>query len=554
MTRAATAILTLTLAAGAAHAQNALGGGRALDSGLSSQPGGRVNSSNSDYQSIVRFNTNAGNALNGPGIDINSLNARSRLVTSPNRPYVRIPSMDRTFSDTTYTNRLSNAGMQSGAAPTQYASTGYGSLGSPLGSRPNTIVDRVATLEAGYLPNGALTSNVTLPQGTTADDYRRTSDPYVGMVYDNRGNPVLARASSLRGITFAPQSAPPTVSAVGDESKVGSAVVYNRVIDELRCATMANPTNPNKVDLATNTTPGANTNTTPTKPTDTTNTTNPTNPANPANPANPQRPIGANPGTSLTQAPDDANRNETPATIKRLRDRLAPPPDAPTPNRPTALTADPSNAAATPSLTEEDIAALKQMSLTLDSLVPAGTTDAKATDAYTRMGQEALAAGHYGLADQMFQSAIARSADNTLAVAGRVNAVMGLGMVMTGGNDLRDFYVDHPEMIPVRFEAALLMPRGRADQLVKMLEEDIDRADGSMLPNSGLTLAYLGRQFENKAWLTKGLTAMAKQTKDDPQGRVLLEILQKVWTNGAPAPAPAAPASASTPAPAPATK
>ena len=50
-----------------------------------------------------------------------------------------------------------------------------------------------------------------------------------------------------------------------------------------------------------------------------------------------------------------------------------------------------------------------------------------------------------------------------------------------------------------------------------------------MLDNAGLTLAYLGRQFDNPAWLAKGLSAMADQTKNDPQGTELLTILKKVW-------------------------
>ncbi|MBY0308616.1 MAG: hypothetical protein K2Q09_07735, partial [Phycisphaerales bacterium] len=210
-----------------------------------------------------------------------------------------------------------------------------------------------------------------------------------------------------------------------------------------------------------------------------------------------------------------------------------PPPGRRAPN----LTPDPSNGAATLSLTEDDIKALREMGIKLDTLVPAGATDAQATDAYTRLGQEALGGGRYGLADQLFQSALGRSPRNTMAQAGRINAVMGLGLLMTAGNDLRDFYTDHPEMIPVRFESTLLMPRARADHLAGLLTADIDKGADGTIANSGLTLAFLGRQFENQAWLDKGLDAMAAQTTGDPQGAELWKVLNAVWrANAKPSP------------------
>ncbi|HZW05495.1 MAG TPA: hypothetical protein VFF65_00100, partial [Phycisphaerales bacterium] len=232
------------------------------------------------------------------------------------------------------------------------------------------------------------------------------------------------------------------------------------------------------------------------------------------------------------------------ATLRRLRERLAAnkpaapaPVDPNAPRRPdTPLTPDPSNAAATDALSEEDVAALRAMGLRLETLVPAGATDTEASDAYTRLGQEALTAGRFGLADQMFQSALNRNRSNVLAAAGGIHATMGLGLLMTAGSDLRQHLIAHPEMIPVRYTEALMMPRARADRLAAMLTADLDRDGGPLLPDAGLTLAYLGRQFDDAAWLAKGLEAMAKQTKGDPQGTELHALLMRVWA-GAPAPA-----------------
>jgi hypothetical protein len=327
--------------------------------------------------------------------------------------------------------------------------------------------------------------------------------------------------------------------------RTGTAATYGRVIDELRRASLSRALeNPNRID----------------------NSAAPADPTNPAEAGTP--PKGGSPtetpgSTGTTAKPAPGNNATTPApspgaapvqydpnaTLQRLRDKLTPgkpkepaPTDAARGKKPDGVTAaDPSNNAATSALTEEDINALRNMGLKLETLVPPGASDAQASDGYTRLGQEALTAGHFGLADQMFQSAISRNPGNVLAKAGALHATMGLGLLMTAGGDLRQYFVDHPEMIPIRFNDTILMPRGRADRLVDLLNTDIDRVDGPLLPNAGLTLAYLGRQFDNPTWLSKGLTAMATQTKNDAQGTELHAILVRVW-NAPDAPAKITPA------------
>lgn len=492
--RTAVTAAGIVFLAGSALGQNALGGGRALDGGLSSTPGGRVNASVGDLQTIIRVNTNAGNALNGPGFVGSSINR-----------------------GTAYTGTLAGSGL---------LNRGTSSYGSSLGSSSREQFDRIAVLEAGYLPNGSLTSTVTLPQGAGATDYRRGGDPYVGFVRDNQGGIILTRGSALRGISIDTAGRLNTPSAT-DVPKVGTAATYERVIDDLRRASIARALDqPNRINTAVTPTPVNTAPGTPPKPSDTTKA-----------PGDKPSPV-ANPGSATdkpTNQPAGAPLQYDPeATLKRLRERLAPKPQPAPANTDRArqpdvvTTPNPSNTA-TVALTEEDINALRGMGLRLDALVPPGATDAQATDGYTRLGQESLAAGRFGLADEMFQAALSRSPGNAMAHAGRIHATMGLGLLMSAGTDLRGYFVEHPEMIPVRFAGTLLVPRARADTLADMLTADLARADGPMLDNAGLTLAYLGRQFDNPAWLAKGLSAMADQTKNDPQGTELLTILKKVW-------------------------
>jgi len=489
----AAALLSLC---GTALGQNALGSGRALDGGLSATPGGRINASTQDLQAIVRFNTNAGNALNGPGyVNTNGPRGSSFAARSGNLS---------SFGVSANLSTLTLSGMRN------YQASSGGGLNA---------FDTVGALEAGYLPGGALTSAVDLPQGTTASAYSRASDQSVGYLRTNQGSLLVARGSTLRGLTLEPVD-------TGAAPAPGTAAVtlatdanYGRVLDDLRRASASRtPGSVNRVDTSATTPPPSTPPSTAVKPTAT--------------------PPGAQPATPPADDPAE--------TIKRLRERLAtakPKPVTPDgqPIKPdAAVKPDPSNAAATPTLSEDDITALRAMGVRLDSLVPAGSSDAQAADGYTRLGQEALAAGRFGLADQMFQSALSRTPTNVLAKAGDIHATMGLGLLMSAGADLRAFFIDHPEMIPVRYDAAVLMPRGRADRLAEMITSDLDRPDGPLLPDSGLMLAYLGRQFDNGAWLTRGLTAMAAQTRNDPSGAELHTILSQVWAPQTPAP-PVAP-------------
>jgi len=495
----AAALLTL---AGAALGQNALGSGRALDGGLSATPGGRINAYTQDLQAIVRFNTNAGNALNGPGyVNTNGPRGASFSATSGNLS---------SFGINANLTTLTLANMRN------YQASSSGGINA---------FDSVGALEAGYLPGGALTSAVDLPQGTTASAYSRASDQSVGYLRTTQGAVLVARGSTLRGVTLEPLD--PTLALAPGAAPVtlASDANYGRVLDDLRRAsTSRTPGSVNRID---------NSATTPPAPTST--------PA-PGTAVKPTtNPPGAKPETPPADDPVE--------TIKRLRERLntAKPkpatPDAQPVKPDVNVKPDPSNVAATPTLSDDDIVALRAMGVRLESLVPPGSSDAQAADGYIRLGQEALAAGRFGLADQMFQSALSRTPGNVLAKAGDIHATMGLGLLMSGGADLRAFFIDHPEMIPVRYDTAVLMPRGRADRLAEMITSDLDRPDGPLLPDSGLMLAYLGRQFDNAAWLSRGLTAMATQTKNDPPGAELHTILNQVWT---------APASATPTAPTPA--
>ncbi|MFN7374363.1 MAG: hypothetical protein ACK5TP_01535 [bacterium] len=175
------------------------------------------------------------------------------------------------------------------------------------------------------------------------------------------------------------------------------------------------------------------------------------------------------------------------------------------------------------------VQALEQMRVRVQELVPEGATREQAADGFIKLGQELLAAGRFVSAEQAFDQALLRQRENLFARAGRVHAQLGAGMFLSSGLELRRLLTDHPEMIPVRFDAALVMPVSRAGQIVETIREQWASNPGSPVSREGaLQMAYLGYQFDEAAWLADGLAEMERLFTESPE-RELSLVLRRVW-------------------------
>lgn len=187
-------------------------------------------------------------------------------------------------------------------------------------------------------------------------------------------------------------------------------------------------------------------------------------------------------------------------------------------------------------------------------LVPA---DAPPDLEYTilmRRGQRELASGANFDAESTFDRAMkvrgltgATGGPGGLAMAqaGRMHAQLAAGLLVSGSNSIRDLLISNPELVPVRFDASILPPRARMDQVVARVRGEVAKGgEGGLAIDGQWVLAYAGWQYRERAWLEEGLAGLdARAGRLNAAELRLLELLRTVWLDKpspAPAPAPAA--------------
>ena len=146
--------------------------------------------------------------------------------------------------------------------------------------------------------------------------------------------------------------------------------------------------------------------------------------------------------------------------------------------------------------------------------------------------EQQLKDGDYMLAEQRFQRALRFSPGHPLAMAGAANAQIGAGLYLPAGYTLRALFTQHPEMIDATYAEGLVPPRERLDAAVAAMQARLDSpVDRSA---SALLLAYLGRQIGDRTLMEQGIKAMQAASADDP----LPKLLQTVWLEGGEVPKP----------------
>ncbi|XAM01441.1 hypothetical protein OT109_08600 [Phycisphaeraceae bacterium D3-23] len=137
--------------------------------------------------------------------------------------------------------------------------------------------------------------------------------------------------------------------------------------------------------------------------------------------------------------------------------------------------------------------------------------------------EQDLSAGNYLAAENLYRQVLRESADNPLARAGLIHAQLGGGMIRSAAFNLRALFSEHPELIALRYDEAL-MPSGERlrwlqRELTDMIADDVHGAE------PGLILAYLGYQLEADTLIQYGLGIAQERTPRDP----LLPVLDRIW-------------------------
>ncbi len=172
----------------------------------------------------------------------------------------------------------------------------------------------------------------------------------------------------------------------------------------------------------------------------------------------------------------------------------------------------------------------------------AGTRDAFRE--HMESGQRLLTRERFFDAEERFTRALALQPGDVTAQVGRIHAQLGAGMYLSASMNLRVLIFQNPELVAMRFDEKLLPGKERREQIMSKLRAKAGigagadasaKGDPQLRRESGLLLAYLGRQSGDRVAVRDGLAAIRAvndlYADDESQAseRRLLDLLERVW-------------------------
>jgi hypothetical protein len=152
-------------------------------------------------------------------------------------------------------------------------------------------------------------------------------------------------------------------------------------------------------------------------------------------------------------------------------------------------------------------------------------------------GQKLMGEERYFDAEERFARALSFKPGEPSAMAGRVNAELGAGMLVSAAVNLRDLYRRHPEVIGLRYQGGTMPTDERQQKLMASLRETIStpKSPGSIHREAALLLAYLGYQRSDEKTTREGLDYLRADDARTaaPEDRVLT-LLCEVWLKPTP--------------------
>ncbi|MBL8760117.1 MAG: hypothetical protein JNL50_02340, partial [Phycisphaerae bacterium] len=145
----------------------------------------------------------------------------------------------------------------------------------------------------------------------------------------------------------------------------------------------------------------------------------------------------------------------------------------------------------------------------VDTFIPGGAAKRDIYGENMAAGQQALGEGRYFDAEERFARAGSMRRGDTTSAVGILHAQIGSGMVLSAGATLRNLLTEHPEMTAMRYAENLRPSAARTGEIVERLRFNVS-SSGRLRRDSGLLLAYIGFQSQDKAMTAEGLDAVAK--------------------------------------------
>lgn len=151
---------------------------------------------------------------------------------------------------------------------------------------------------------------------------------------------------------------------------------------------------------------------------------------------------------------------------------------------------------------------------------------------HMRKGERLLDEARWFEAEERFTAALGVVPGNALAAAGRVHAQIGAGMYLSAAVNLRNLLRAYPEFIPVRFDEKLLPHGDRLKAIEAQLRQRAER-DTPVARDSALLMAYLGHQYDDRALTEEGFKVLDRvESALDLKPTPLEQALHSVWLEG----------------------
>lgn len=180
---------------------------------------------------------------------------------------------------------------------------------------------------------------------------------------------------------------------------------------------------------------------------------------------------------------------------------------------------------ATPTFDLDVLRRVREAGGLTDTLIPTNLPQIDRYSAYMKSGQDLLSAERYFDAEEHFISAMSSRPGDVNALVGRAHAQIGAGLFLSAGLNVRQLLVRHPEISGMRYGAALLPSASRMEQASTNFRANLDSPSSGA--DSGLLLAYLGFQRQRPADVRDGLAALERW--GDQADKRLGEMLRVVW-------------------------
>ncbi len=151
---------------------------------------------------------------------------------------------------------------------------------------------------------------------------------------------------------------------------------------------------------------------------------------------------------------------------------------------------------------------------------------------HMKAGQDLMGKNKFFDAEERFARALQEREGDVTAMAARMHAQMGAGLYLSAALNIRQLFVQAPEVIAMRYTGETIPPPARLASIAADLRTNITRArEGGGVPSVGdsMLLGYIGWQMGDMTTVSEGLSQAQRSADATGKPEPLIELLRKTW-------------------------